>query len=138
MVNEEIFASGSSYSPPPPEHDVASVKLAKQGVDEDSHQTVSELKQEIMLLKQESIEKDFLIGSLDQRLHQKFGDDFQPLSVEGEKIFVSSFDPVNPPSQHVNERVVRAAPDANIDTFFYPLVLLFLKKEERNMIELSN
>ncbi|CAH1439995.1 unnamed protein product [Lactuca virosa] len=89
MANEEAFASGSSSAPPPPEHDVASVKLAKllafqdsisqskgkgicigsrQGGDEDSHQTISELKQEIMFLKQESIEKDLLIGSLDVRV----------------------------------------------------------------------
>ncbi|CAH1436123.1 unnamed protein product [Lactuca virosa] len=105
-----------------------------------------------MLLKQDSIDKDFLIGSLDlrvsnlehensvkdaniselqaklggitalvfdlkQRLHQKFGDDFQPLRAEVEKMSVSSSDLVNPPSQHVSERVVRPAPNANLDTF---------------------
>ncbi|CAH1448107.1 unnamed protein product [Lactuca virosa] len=159
MTNEEAFASGSSSAPPPPEHDVASVKLDKllafqysisqskgkgisigsrKGGDEDSHHTISELKQEIMFLKQESIEKDLLIGSLDvrvsnleqensfqdakiselqanlggitalffdlkHRLHQKFGDDFQPLSTEGEKISASSSDPVDPPSRHASE-----------------------------------
>ncbi|CAH1434456.1 unnamed protein product [Lactuca virosa] len=86
LANEETFASGSSSAPPPPEHDFASVKLAKllafqdsiprskgkgisigsgQGGDEDSHQTISELKQEIVIFKQESIEKDLLIGNLD-------------------------------------------------------------------------
>nr|KAJ0221211.1 hypothetical protein LSAT_V11C200086610 [Lactuca sativa] len=89
----------------------------------------------------ESIEKDLLIGSLDVRvltlnmrtmlkmrrflnfkqilvrLHQKFGDDFQPLSSEGKKISASSFDLVYPPSQHARERVVRPALDANLDTF---------------------
>ncbi|CAH1440067.1 unnamed protein product [Lactuca virosa] len=89
MINEETFPSVSSSAPPPPEHDAASVKLSKllafqysfsqskgkgisigskQGGDEDSHPTVSELNQEIMLLKQESIEKDLLIGSLDVRV----------------------------------------------------------------------
>ncbi|CAH1422129.1 unnamed protein product [Lactuca virosa] len=89
MANEETIASGSSSAPPPPEHDVVSVKLAKllafqdsisqskgkgisigsrQGGDEDSHQTISELKQEIMFLKQESIEKDLLIGSPNRRV----------------------------------------------------------------------
>ncbi|CAH1451245.1 unnamed protein product [Lactuca virosa] len=173
MANEESFASGSSSAPPPPEHDAASIKIAKllafqdsisqskgkgisigsrQGGDEDSHQTISELKEEIMFLKQDSIEKDLLIRSLDvrvsnleqensvkdakifelqanlggitalfydlkQRLHQKFGDDFQTLSAEGEKISVSSSDPVNPPSQHASERVIRHVPTANLDTF---------------------
>ncbi|CAH1426953.1 unnamed protein product [Lactuca virosa] len=89
MVSEETFASGSSSTPPPPEHDVASVKLAKllafqdsfsqskgkgisigskQGGDANYHHVVSELKQEIMLLKHESIDKDFLNGSLDVRV----------------------------------------------------------------------
>ncbi|CAI9302846.1 unnamed protein product [Lactuca saligna] len=124
---------------------------SNQGGDEDSHQTVSELKQKIVLLKQESIEKDFLIGSLNVRvsnlqqensvkdakisklqanlggitalffyqkkcLHQKFGDDFQPLSAKGEKISVSSYDLVNPPSEHVSERLVIPTPDVNLDT----------------------
>nr|KAJ0215336.1 hypothetical protein LSAT_V11C300138450 [Lactuca sativa] len=89
MFNEEVFASGSSYAPPPPEHDVASIKLAKllafqdfipqsrgkgiyigseQGGHEDSQQTISELRQEILILKQESIEKGLLIGKLDVRV----------------------------------------------------------------------
>nr|KAJ0186207.1 hypothetical protein LSAT_V11C900484210 [Lactuca sativa] len=142
MVNEETFASGRK-----------GISIgSKQGGDQDSHQTISELKQEIMLLKKESIEKDFLIGSLTVRvsnleqensvkdakiselqanlgginalffnqkqcLHQKFGDDFQPLSAEGEKISVSSSDPVNPSSEHVSERLVRPTPDPNLDTF---------------------
>ncbi|CAI9281709.1 unnamed protein product [Lactuca saligna] len=173
MVNEETFGSGSSSAPPHPEYDVASVKLAKllayqdsisqskgngisigsgQRGDEDFHQTVSKLKQEIVFVKQESTEKDLLIDSLDvrvsnleqenlakdakiselqanlggltalffdlkQHLHQKFGDDFQPLSAEGEKIYASSSNPVNPPFEHSGERVVRHAPDANLDTF---------------------
>ncbi|CAI9274511.1 unnamed protein product [Lactuca saligna] len=65
LVNEEVFSSGSSSAPPPPEHDVVSIKLGKllafqdsihhsrgkgiysgseQGGDEDSQQTISELR----------------------------------------------------------------------------------------------
>nr|KAJ0215764.1 hypothetical protein LSAT_V11C300123010 [Lactuca sativa] len=89
VANVESFASGSSSAPPPPEHDVASIKLAKalafqdsipqsrgkgicigtgQGGDEDSQHTISELRQEILILKQESIKKDMLIGKLDVRV----------------------------------------------------------------------
>ncbi|CAH1415800.1 unnamed protein product [Lactuca virosa] len=50
-----------------------------------------------------------LFFNLKQRLHQKFGDDFQPLSVEGEKIFASISGLVNPTSQPASERVVRPA-----------------------------
>ena len=85
IANKETFASGSSSAPPPPEHDVASIKLAKilsfqdsiplsrgkgicigseQGGDEDLQHTISELKQEILILKQDSIEKDLLIEKL--------------------------------------------------------------------------
>ncbi|CAH1454478.1 unnamed protein product [Lactuca virosa] len=91
VTNEETFASWSSSAPPPPEHDAASVKFAKllafqdfipqskgkgisigswHGGDEDSQKTISELKQEIVHLKQESIEKDLLIGSLDVRVSE--------------------------------------------------------------------
>ncbi|CAH1443706.1 unnamed protein product [Lactuca virosa] len=77
---------GSSSAPPPPEHDATSIKLAKilifqdsihqsrgngicicsgQGGDEDLQHTISELRQEILILKQESIENDLLIGKLD-------------------------------------------------------------------------
>ncbi|CAH1421314.1 unnamed protein product [Lactuca virosa] len=171
--DEETFTSRSSSAPSLPEHDAKSVKLVRilpfqdsisqskgkgisigsgQGSDEYSHQIISELKQEIVSLRQESMEKDFLIGNLDvrlsslekensvkdtkiyelqanlggitallfdlkQRLHQKFGDDFQPLSSKGEKITASTSNPVNPSSQGVSERVVRPSPDANLDTF---------------------
>ncbi|CAH1437902.1 unnamed protein product [Lactuca virosa] len=105
MTNVETFASGSSSAPPPPEHDAASVKLAKllafqdsisqskgkgisigsrQGGDEDYHQNISELKQEIMFLNQESIERDLLIGSLDVRVSNLE----QENSVKDAKIFV--------------------------------------------------
>ncbi|CAH1446738.1 unnamed protein product [Lactuca virosa] len=91
FVNEETFASGSSSAPPSPEHDVASIMLAKllafqdsiprsrgkgihigsgQRGDEDSQQTIFELRQEILILKQESIEKDLLIGKLDVRVSE--------------------------------------------------------------------
>ncbi|CAH1440471.1 unnamed protein product [Lactuca virosa] len=146
LANKETFASGSSSAPPPPEHDVASVKLAmilafqdsisqskgkglsigsKQGSDEDSHQIISELKQEINSIKDAKISElqanlggiTALFFDLKQRLLEKFVDDFQPLSAEGEKISSSTSNPVNPPSQCESERVVRPAPDTNLDTF---------------------
>ncbi|CAH1440065.1 unnamed protein product [Lactuca virosa] len=58
-----------------------------------------------------------LFFDLKQRLYQKFGDDFQPLTVKGEKIYASSSGPTNPISQSTSERIVRPAPDANLDTF---------------------
>ncbi|CAH1422127.1 unnamed protein product [Lactuca virosa] len=58
-----------------------------------------------------------LFSDLKQHIHQKFGDDFQPLSAEGENIYASSSGPVNPTSQPTSERVVRPDPDANLDTF---------------------
>ncbi|CAI9274835.1 unnamed protein product [Lactuca saligna] len=39
-------------------------------------------------------------------LQNKFGDDFQPLSAEGEKISASSSGPVNPIYQHKNQVMV--------------------------------
>ncbi|CAH1437021.1 unnamed protein product [Lactuca virosa] len=91
LANEETFSSGSSSAPPPLEHDYASVNLAKllafqesiphsrgkgisigsgEGGDEDSQQTIFELKQDIIILKQKSIEKDLLIGKLDVRVYE--------------------------------------------------------------------
>ncbi|CAI9269374.1 unnamed protein product [Lactuca saligna] len=58
-----------------------------------------------------------LFFDLKQHLDQRFGDDFQPLSDEGEKIYVSSSGLVNPSSQPASERVVRPALDTNLDTF---------------------
>ncbi|CAH1417207.1 unnamed protein product [Lactuca virosa] len=98
LVNEEVFSSGCYSAPPPPEHDAASIKLAKllafqdfipqsrgkgiyigseQGGGEDSQQTIFELKQEILILKQESIEKDLLIGKLDVRVSELEKDNSQ-------------------------------------------------------------
>ncbi|CAI9291856.1 unnamed protein product [Lactuca saligna] len=58
-----------------------------------------------------------LFFNLKQRLHQKFGDDFQPLSAEGDKIYASSSGLVNPTSQPASERVIRPVPHANLYTF---------------------
>nr|KAJ0204818.1 hypothetical protein LSAT_V11C500277750 [Lactuca sativa] len=60
-----------------------------------------------------------LFFDLKQRLHQTFGDDFQPLSVEGDKISASSSVPVNSTSQPASGRVVRPTADANLDTFLF-------------------
>ncbi|CAH1440461.1 unnamed protein product [Lactuca virosa] len=58
-----------------------------------------------------------LFFNLKLRLFQKFGDEFHPLSAEGEKINASSSGPANPTPQSSSERVARPAPDANLDTF---------------------
>ncbi|CAH1425890.1 unnamed protein product [Lactuca virosa] len=58
-----------------------------------------------------------LFFDLKQRLFQKFSDEFQPLSADGEKITASSSGPTNPASQSSSERATRPAPDANVDTF---------------------
>ncbi|CAH1443896.1 unnamed protein product [Lactuca virosa] len=58
-----------------------------------------------------------LFFDLKQCLHQKFGDDFKPLSAEGEKTSASSSGPTNSTSQPTSERVVRPSSDANLDTF---------------------
>ncbi|CAI9263665.1 unnamed protein product [Lactuca saligna] len=154
FLAEKTFASGSSSAPSLLEHYVSSGKLAmilafqdsisqskgkgisigsRQGSDEDSHQIIFELKQEIVSLsleKENSIKYakiyelqanlggiNDLLFDLKQHLYQKFGDDFQPLSSEGEKITASTSNPVNPSSQGVSERFVRPALDANLDTF---------------------
>ncbi|CAH1441441.1 unnamed protein product [Lactuca virosa] len=54
---------------------------------------------------------------LKQSLFQKFGDEFQPLSAEGEKIIASSSGLADPTSQSSSERAARPAPDPNLDTF---------------------
>nr|KAJ0194027.1 hypothetical protein LSAT_V11C800453500 [Lactuca sativa] len=58
-----------------------------------------------------------LLFDLKQCLFQKFGDEFQPLSVEGEKITASSSGPANLASQSSSDIATRPGPDANLDTF---------------------
>ncbi|CAI9299408.1 unnamed protein product [Lactuca saligna] len=118
LTDEETFSSGSSSTPLPLEHDSASIKLAKllafqdsipqskekgiyigfgQRGDEDSQQTISELKQEIVILKQECIQKDLLIGNLDVRVSE--------LEKENSQKTLETFERVE----------VRPAPDSNLD-----------------------
>ncbi|CAH1452659.1 unnamed protein product [Lactuca virosa] len=58
-----------------------------------------------------------LLFDLKQHIFQKFGDEFQPLSAEGEKITASSSGPADPASQSSSVRATRPAPDANVDAF---------------------
>ncbi|CAI9302576.1 unnamed protein product [Lactuca saligna] len=58
-----------------------------------------------------------LFFDLKQCLYQKFGDEFQPFSTEGEKITASSLGPANPTSQSSRERSVRPALDATLYSF---------------------
>ncbi|CAH1413256.1 unnamed protein product [Lactuca virosa] len=60
-----------------------------------------------------------LFFDLKQRLFQKFGDEFQPLSAEGEKTIASSSGPANPTFPSSSERVTRHDPDANLGSFLY-------------------
>nr|KAJ0195538.1 hypothetical protein LSAT_V11C700352750 [Lactuca sativa] len=83
------------------------------------------LSNKVFDLEQSSVEKDLIIGNglttllfdLKQYLFQKLGDEFQPLSAEGENIIDSSSGPTNPASPSSSERATRPAPDANLDTF---------------------
>ncbi|CAH1450834.1 unnamed protein product [Lactuca virosa] len=58
-----------------------------------------------------------LFFDLKQRLFQTFGDEFHPLSADGEKIIASSSDPANPASPSSSERATRPTPNAYLDTF---------------------
>ncbi|CAH1441047.1 unnamed protein product [Lactuca virosa] len=74
-----------------------------------------------------------LFFDLKQRLHQKFSDEFQPLSVEGEKISASSAGAANPTSPPSSERDVRPAPDANLDTFLFSGPASAQKRREKQV-----
>ncbi|CAH1444120.1 unnamed protein product [Lactuca virosa] len=127
----KLFPREALLPPPPPEHDVASVKLAKllgfqdsipqsrgKGIsigsghigDEDSQQTIFELIQEIVLLKQISDLQASLGGltslyfDLKDKLIGKFGDEFKTSGSDDGRASDSS------------ERfVVSPIPDANIE-----------------------
>ncbi|CAH1445587.1 unnamed protein product [Lactuca virosa] len=88
--------------------DIRISELEKENSNKDSK--ISELQENIGGLTA-------LFFDLKQRLFQKFSDEFQPLSAEGEKITASSLGPANPASQSSSERATRPTPDANFDTF---------------------
>ncbi|CAH1440411.1 unnamed protein product [Lactuca virosa] len=87
--------------------DIRINELEKENYDKDSK--ISELQENLGGLTA-------LLFDLKQRLFQKFGDEFQPLSAEGEKITTSSSGPANPTSQSSGERAAIPAPDDNLDT----------------------
>ncbi|CAI9262038.1 unnamed protein product [Lactuca saligna] len=89
-------------------HDIQISELEKENSIKDSN--ISELKANLGGVTA-------LFFDLKQCLFQKFGDEFQPLSSEGEKITASSSSPANPTSQSSSERAVRPSPDANLDSF---------------------
>ncbi|CAH1415773.1 unnamed protein product [Lactuca virosa] len=78
-----------------------------------------------------------LFFDLQQRLHQNFGDEFQPLSAEREKITASSSGPANPTPQSTSEKLQDLL-WMPILIHSYPLVLLLLKKGEGRKLELSS
>nr|KAJ0210418.1 hypothetical protein LSAT_V11C400178800 [Lactuca sativa] len=108
IVEEEVIpsegaqASGSSFETPKLEISKGKCKLPKFEFFD-----VIQLQNRVF-----DLEQNF-------RLFQNFGDEFQPLSVEGENITASSSGPANPPSQSSSERAARPNPDANLDTFLY-------------------
>nr|KAJ0226848.1 hypothetical protein LSAT_V11C100030680 [Lactuca sativa] len=89
--------------------DIRINELEKENSDRDSK--ISELEVNLGGL-------NALFSDLKHHLFQKFGDEFQPLSAEGETINASSSGPANPTSQSSSERATRPAPDANLDTFY--------------------
>ncbi|CAH1421156.1 unnamed protein product [Lactuca virosa] len=89
-------------------HDIRISELEKENSDKDS---------KILELQANLDGLTVLFFDLKQFLFQKFGDKFQPLSAEGEKITASISGPVNQTSQSSSERAARPAPDANLDTF---------------------
>ncbi|CAH1415665.1 unnamed protein product [Lactuca virosa] len=158
IPSEGAQASGSSFETPEldiskgkrklPESELVDVVLLQNRVfDLEQNSVEKDLiigKQDIRIskLEKENSDKDSkilerqanlsgltaLFFDLKQRLFQKFGDEFQPLSAEGEKITASSSGPANPASQSSSERAKRAAPDANLYTF---LSSAFLSAQER-------
>ncbi|CAI9277795.1 unnamed protein product [Lactuca saligna] len=71
---------------------------------------------------------------LKQLLFQKSGDEFQPLSVEGEKITSSSSGPSDPTSQSSNEITARTTLDANLDSFLSSASLSSQERRERSKL----
>ncbi|CAI9280058.1 unnamed protein product [Lactuca saligna] len=137
LPSEGAQASGGSFEAPESdiskgksklpeiEFDIRISKLEKENYIKDAN--ISELQANLGGLTA-------LFFDLKQQLHLKFGDEFQPLSAKGEKIYASSSGAANPTSQSSSERAVRPAPYQNLDIFFYLLVLLLLKKEERSKL----
>ncbi|CAI9266092.1 unnamed protein product [Lactuca saligna] len=126
IVEEEVIpsegaqASGSSFETP--ELDISK---GKSRLLESDFVDVVQFQNRVFDLESNSSEKYLIIGNgltalffdLKQRLFKKFGDEFQPLSVEGEKITASSTGPANPTSRYSSERAIRPAPVANLHTF---------------------
>ncbi|CAH1413112.1 unnamed protein product [Lactuca virosa] len=122
LPSEGAQASGSSFEAPELDISKGKSKLPESEFVDDIR--ISDLEKENSIKDAKISELQANLGGLTtlffdqkQRLHQKFGDDFQPLSVEGEKIYASSSGPANPISQPTSERVVRPTQDANLDTF---------------------
>ncbi|CAH1440096.1 unnamed protein product [Lactuca virosa] len=128
IVEEEVIpsegaqASGSSFETP--ELDISK---GKSKLPESKFVDVVQLHTRVFDLEQNSAEKDL-----------KFGDEFQPLSAEGEKITASILGPANPTSQSSSERAARPAADANLDTFLSSGSLSAQERKERSKLGLSS
>nr|KAJ0205027.1 hypothetical protein LSAT_V11C500228940 [Lactuca sativa] len=122
MVKQELLpseggqASGSSFEAP--DSAEKNFIIRKQDIRISDLENEKSIKDAKILKLQENLGGlTALFFDVTHRLHQKFGDDFQPLSIEGEKIYASNSGLINPSSQPASERVLRPAPDANLDTF---------------------
>ncbi|CAH1415605.1 unnamed protein product [Lactuca virosa] len=123
IVEEEVIpsegaqASGSSLKTP--ELDISK---DKSKLPESEFVNVVQLQNRVFDLEQNSAEKDLiselqanlggltaLFFDLKQRVFQNFGDEFQPLSAEGENITASRSSPATPTSQSSSERDARPA-----------------------------
>ncbi|CAH1416336.1 unnamed protein product [Lactuca virosa] len=100
IPSEGAQASGRSFETP--ELDISK---GKSKLPESEFIDVVQLQNRVFDLEQNFAEKDL-----------KFGDKFQPLSAEGEKLTASCSGLANPNSQSSSERVARLSPDANLDT----------------------
>ncbi|CAH1420577.1 unnamed protein product [Lactuca virosa] len=163
IPSEGALASGSSFETPVldisksksklPESefvDVAQLQNRVFVLEQDSAEKdliIGKLDIRISELEKENFDKDSKISELQvslgglttlffdlkQRLFQNFGDEFQPLSAEGEKITTSSSGPANPSSQYSSEKVARPAPDANLDTFLSSTSLSAQERREKQI-----
>ncbi|CAH1416305.1 unnamed protein product [Lactuca virosa] len=107
IVEEEVIPSEGSQASrahlkhlswTSPKQDIRISELEKENSDKASN---------ILQLQADLGGLTALFFDLKQCLFQKFGDEFQPLSTEGEMIIASSSGPANPTSQPTSERATR-------------------------------
>ncbi|CAH1428241.1 unnamed protein product [Lactuca virosa] len=144
IVEEEVIPSegaqalGSSFETPELDISKGKSKLLESEFVDDIR--ISELEKENSNKDSKISELQANLGGLTalffdlkQRLFQKFGDEFQPLSAEGENITASSSGPANLTSQSSSERATIPALDANLDTFLSSASLSAQERREKQI-----